>query len=351
MLALALVALGQFGGSAQASGDLELPRHPLVQVPEPERFVRRPLARTFWSEGATKRFVGALAGGAVGAALPVALALAAQPRCAALCPATPVAVAVGTMLAPVLAVAGASAMFALLGGTLSPGVAVAGSLGGLALGALFLFASAAVSPLVLAPATPTWPAAVVASGLVLSAMALALEARHEALEEAPFLQVSPGRFAATTLTMAATLGLGSLLSLGLGALAFSAPLGLGVGTVSLALAPLVPLAVHRALGGRAGAGWAYLGLVASLGVAGAAFLGGFIGGLAGGFGPRRDVRLDAAVVFSASAGALGLVFGVPLFLEFGHGLELLERSEEAGRPRLSVAPVPGGAVGGLALSF
>lgn len=349
MLALALVTLGQLGGSFGQSGDLELPRYPLQRVPESERFVRRPGARDYWSDGATKRLAGALVGGALGAALPVVLALATQPPCLGICAQSP-SVILLSMLAPLTAIAGATAAWALLGGELSPGIAVAGAIGGSALGALLLFGSL----LLAAPATlprPNWPGVVGASAVAVGVMALALEARHEALEEAPFLVVPAGRFVATTLSMLATVGLGALLSIGLGAATYSSALAIGVGIVTASLAPLVPLAVHRSLGGRGTGGWAYLGWLASLAIGGAAFTGVLMSALAGGFGPLRDARTDAAIIFAGAAGTLAAVFGVPLFLEFSHGAELLERSEEAGRPRLSLAPVPGGAMGALSLSF
>lgn len=347
MVALALiVALGQFG----EPGDLELPRYKLVRVPEPERFVRRANVRDFWSEGAAKRFVGALAGGVVGAAVPLAIGLAIPPLCPVGCGSSPVVAALG-MVAALTAVAGATTAWALLGGALSPGAAVAGAVGGLTLGTLFLIATLLISPATPGSKAPAWPAAVAASGLATSLVALSLEARHEALEEAPFVAVPVWRFVATALSTVLTAGLGALLSIGLGAITFSAAPAISLGSLALALAPLVPYAVHRGLGGRATVGWSYVGWLASLGVAGVAALGVSASILLGGFTTLRDARADTALVFSGAAGVLAIALGTPLFLEYAHGQELLDRSEVAGQPRLSLAPVRGGAVGTLALTF
>ncbi|MBL8921309.1 MAG: hypothetical protein JNJ54_20790 [Myxococcaceae bacterium] len=345
-LALALVTLGHPGGTVGEAGDLELPRYPLQRVPEPERFVRRAGAHDFWSDGAVARFTGALVGGAIGAALPV-LVMATQ-SCVGFC--SPAPSLVLGLLASITSIAGATAGWALLGGELSPGAAVGGAIGGLALGTLLLFVSLALAP-PSDPLRPAWPVVLAASAVAVGVTVLALEARHEALEEAPFLSVRTGRFVATTLSMLGTLSVGALLSIGLGALTYSSALALGLGVVTASLAPLVPLAVHRGLGGRGTAGWAWLGWLASLAIAGAAGAGAVAGAFAGAFGPFRDPRADATVLFAGAAGVFATVFGVPLFLEVSHGAALLERSEEAGRPRLSLAPVPGGAMGALALTF
>jgi hypothetical protein len=344
MVVFALVALGQLGGGLEEWKDFE-PQYKLVRVPEPERFVRRPGARNYWSDGATTRFVGALAGGAIGATLPIVLGLAIQPRCSTPCAMSPVVAVLG-LLAPLTSITGATAAWALLGGEISPGAAVAGAIAGLATGSLFLLGTATLRP----TQPSAWPFVVVASGVAVSAVALALEARHEALEEAPFVAAPVGRFIATSLTMLGMLGLGALLSFGLGTLAGSPALAIGLGFVSLGLAPLIPMAVHQGMGGRGTAMWSYLGWLVSLGVGAAAGLATVLAVSAGAF-RLGDARLDTTLIMAASTAGLAAVFGVPLFLELSNGRELLERSDVAGQPRLSLAPIQGGAMGTLALSF
>lgn len=344
MVVLALVALGQLAGSPEEPRDFE-PRYKMVRVPEPERFVRRPGAQNYWSDGATTRFVGALTGGAIGAALPIVIGLATQPRCSPPCSVS-VGVVVLGLLASLTSIAGATTGWALFGGEVSPGAAVAGAIAGLVAASLFLLGAFPILP---SPPL-AWPFVVVASGIALSGVTLALQARHEALEEAPFISVPVGRFVATSFTMLGTLGLGALLSFGLGALANSSALAIGLGIASVGLAPLVPLAVHQAMGGRGTAGWSYLGWLISLGVGGVAGLATVFANIAGAF-RLGDARLDTGLIMVGSTAALAAVFGVPLFLELSNGRELLERSDVAGQPRLSLAPIPGGAVGGLAVTF
>ena len=98
------------------------------------------------------------------------------------------------------------------------------------------------------------------------------------------------------------------------------------------------------------AGWSYLGWLVSLGVGGVAGLATAFAIIAGAF-RLGDARLDTGLIMVGSTAALAAVFGVPLFLELSNGRELLERSDVAGQPRLSLAPIPGGAVGTLAVTF
>lgn len=318
------------------------PRQPAFRRPEstePER----------WATGATKRFVGAFLGGAVGAALPLIPGALATNGCAALAPCPGWSVVAG-VAAPLLSVLGASLGYSLMGGEPSVGAALAGLIGGLA-------AAAALQVLDLAlsgqpTSRPRWPAIVAASGLAVSLSVLAMESRSEALESAPFLVSPASRIVLTALSLVGTLGIEALL-IGLSATGFAGGiLATVIVVASLGVTPLVPIAVHRALGGRGSFGAGYLGWVASLAVSGIA-----IAGVAATSSSlfRADPALISVFAISITGGSLAAALGVPLFLEWSHGEALLEDAETAPavKAQLSVAPVAGptGLTGGaLALS-
>lgn len=316
----------------------------------PERALRTPESTEpeRWAAGATKRFVGALVGGAVGAALLLVPGALATNGCAPLAPCPGWSLVAG-ITAPLLSVVGASLGSSLMGGEPSVGAALAGMIGGLA-------AAAALAVLDLAlsgqpTSRPRWPALVAASGLAVSLSVLAMESRSEALESTPFIASPGSRVVLTSLALVGTLGVEALLvglsAGGIGGGVLATVLGLA----SLGVTPLVPIAVHRALGGNGSFGAGYLGWAASLAVAGIA-----IAGIAATSSSlfRPDPALISILAVSITGGSLAAAVGVPLFLEWSHGNTLIEESREpAVKAQLSIAPVAGptGLSGGaLALS-
>lgn len=307
-----------------------------------------PASRERWSDGATKRFLGAFVGGAVGLALPIPLGLATMGRCpVVVCSAS--ATLITTIGSPVLAIVGAMLGHALMGGAMSPGAAIAGLLAGVASGLVVLL----FHSLVFATSTaPAWPALVAASGLAIALQAVALESRTEALDEAPFIATPAGRFVGETLALMGFISVGSLL-VALTALSVP-PLALVLGIAALGTAPLIPYAVHEKMGGKGSVGAAYLGWLTTLvTVAAASALVAATGFFRGGSSPTDAGMFVGGVALAALVSTLG----VPLFLEWSHGRALLEVSEEAPAPKLSLAPLPGpggvpvGVVAGLSGTF
>ena len=237
----------------------------------------------------------------------------------------------------------------------SVGAAAAGIIGGLALAAVILFADLALS---FSPGTaPRWPIVAGASAAAVGLSVLAMESRHEALEKAPFLVAPAVRVAATSLALLGTLAVETLVVFGLASGGRISSAGAGIAVTVLVVAglgatPLVPIAVHHALGGRGSFGAGYLGWAASVAIGGIALLGFSVTQ----FSPStNDPRLIGLLSISLASGALALALGVPLFLEWSHGNTLIEESEKAPavKAQLSVAPVAGptGLTGGaLALS-
>lgn len=241
--------------------------------PQPETFVVTP--QTDWAQGATKRFVGAFLGGLVGLAIPAAIAAAGIPPCTTgFCGFATVAGLVTGFSAP-LSVVGATLGFTLMGGRMSAGAAVAGLLGGLGSGLLLLLISSVTTGL---SNESQWAATISAGAIAVALQALAVEARSDALDEAPFLAVPSARLAYTALGMLATVGAGALLaalSLPFGYYAvIIAPLVL---LVTAGVAPLVPWSIHRAMGGEGTLAAAYVGWLASLGVAAAGIAAALLG--------------------------------------------------------------------------
>ncbi len=319
----------------------------------PERFEPRAPTDTLhrWSNGATKRFVGALLGGALGAALPLIPGALATNGCPTMAPCPGWALVAG-VAAPLFSVVGASLGYSLTGGEPSVGAALAGMIGGLAAAAVLLVFDLANST---EPTSrPRWPAIVAASGLAVSLSVLAMESRSDALDRAPFIVSPASRIALTALALVGTLGLEALV-FGLAASTFSSAGGIlasVIGVASLGFTPFLPILVHRGLGGRGSFGAGYLGWLASLGVAGIA-----AAGIAAGPSSlfRTDPVLLSVFAISITGGALAAVLGVPLFLEWSHGNALIEDAENAPavKAQLSLAPVAGptGLTGGaLALS-
>lgn len=300
-----------------------------------------------WSVGATKRFVGALLGGAIGAALPLIPGALATNGCPALAPCPGWSLVAG-VTAPLLSVVGASLGYSLMGGEPSVGAALAGMIGGLAAAAALQLLDLVLSSQ--PTSRPRWPAIVAASGLAVSLSVLAMESRSDALEGAPFIASPASRVVLTALSLVGILGIESL-TVGLLATASGGGVLAAVIVVaSLGVTPLVPIAVHRALGGKGSFGAGYLGWAASLAVAGIA-VGGIVAGASSLF--RPDPALISVFAISITGGSLAAALGVPLFLEWSHGNTLLEEAENAPavKAQLSVVPVSGGAMAGLSGTF
>lgn len=303
----------------------------------PERGVRTPEAAERWATGATKRFVGALLGGTVGAALPLIAGALATNGCPTLAPCPGWSVVAG-VAAPLLSVLGASLGYWLMGGEPSVGAALAGLIGGLAAAAALQVLDLALSSQ--PTSRPRWPAIVAATGLAVSLSVLAMESRSDALEGAPFIASPASRVVLAALALVGTLGIEALL-IGLSATSFGGGvLATAIVVASLGVTPLVPIAVHRSLGGKGSFGAGYLGWVASLAVAGIA--GAAIAATASSLF-RPDPALISILAISITGGSLAAALGVPLFLEWSNGNALIEESEKAPavKAQLSVSPIAG----------
>lgn len=306
----------------------------------PERAVRpSPKAEPeHWSASATKRFVGAFVGGAVGAAVPLVPGALATNGCTAVAPCAGWAV-VGGVAAPILAVIGAAVGYSLMGGEPSVGAALAGMIAGLGAAAALLFVDAFISS---APSSrPQWPVFIAASGLAVSLSAMAMESRSEALETTPYIASAATRIALASLALVGTLAIETLLV----ALSATSVAGNGLlaGVIvvgSLAATPLIPVAVHRALGGRGSFIAGYVGWLVSLAVAGLGVLG--IAATSSSLF-SANANLIGLFAISITGGSLAAALGVPLFLEWSHGNALIEEAEKAPtvKAQLSLAPVTG----------
>lgn len=320
-------------GRVVSEQDLLVPPVTKPQAPT-EDFVITP--QTGWTRGATTRFVGALLGGMTG----MAMAALASAGLVAACRCTSTTGAgVFASAWPITSVVGATLGFSLTGGRASPGAAIAGSIGGLAAGLLLLLFHQST---VFAPTELGWGATLAVGALVAGLQALALETRHAALEEAPFIDATASRFALTALGTFGAIAVDVLLTFGASLVRGPVNAGPFVLIATAALTPLVPWAIHRGLGGEGSLGAAYIGWVASLALAaGGAALVLFASGTP--FAPAVDVR--AATMLSGSLGLITFagVFGMPLLLEWSHGNARQGRARVGPRVDVhaSVAPLTG----------
>lgn len=317
-----------------------------------QRFVRTPPSELQrWPDGATNRFLGALLGGALGMALPGVLAAASRTPCGAFvaCVPGPVAVLLSSLTPPV-AIVGAMLGSTLMGGQPSFGAAVAGLMGGLTSGLLLLlYHSRAFTG---SSGDSAVGVTLAASGLAVALMAIALEARSDALEEFPFIATPTSRLVATALgTLGALAGVALLTTIAITAGGNGAAAAV-VSILGLGALPLVPWAIHGGNGGRGSIGAAYLGwlgAVALVGLCAGLVAVGLTGSL-GGPTPPVIAMLGGGIAL----GTLASVFAVPLILEWSHGQALIEESVKTSvKAQVSVAPVSGptGITGGaVALS-
>jgi hypothetical protein len=295
-----------------------------------------------------KRFLGALLGGAVGFAAPMALLPVADQACTSgfmACP-TPAHVLIGGS-GLVASIAGAALGAALAGGAVPGAALVTGTFVGLFLALAVSAVTAVASPGRIG--TGVGLALLVSgSGLVVASQAVALLLRDDAIEERPWLGSSAGRLAGASLAFAGSLGVGSLFA---GLLALTLPgLAIGVAIVTPLLAPLASWAAHRAMGGRGSVAVAYLGTV---GVAAIGLLGAGLFVASNAFSPGDDsarLRGGAATALIVGGALLGTL-GVPLALEASHASVLVEEFGPKVKVSLGGGPVPGGAMGVVTARF
>jgi hypothetical protein len=314
---------------------------PRAEAPPPQEI--EPL-----SARRAKRFLGALLGGAVGFAAPMALLPVADQACMGVFMACPTAahvlIGAGGLVA---SIAGAAVGAALAGGDVPGAALVTGTFVG-------LFLALAVSAVSVAASagrigTGVGLALLVGgSGLVVGSQAVALLLRDDAIEERPWLGSSAGRLAGASLAFAGSLGVGFLLA---ALLASSVPvLAIGVGVVTALLAPVASWAAHRGLGGRGSAAVAYLG---TIGAAALGFLGVGLFLASNTFSPGDDgarVRGGAATALIVGGALLGTL-AVPLALEASHASVLVEEFGAKVKVSLGGGPVPGGAMGVVTARF
>ncbi len=283
------------------------------------------------SSARAARFVGALLGGVVGAAVPSVLFALANGGCAGCT--GPVLLAASM---PLLSAVGATLGFSLMGGEASAGLASVGSLIGVFLSiSLVLAGTGAIGEAVTGTtALPTLLLLVGAGALTIGAEALLLDARDQAVRAEPAKASSVSRFAATVAAAALTSALATAL-VGF-ANAFPFPLNVvsGFAGIGLGLAmPLIPFAVHKGQGGRGSLLSAYGGWLAMVGVG---LLGGAVLSQARLSQPLNSLTtglaLGAAAVFASVA--------VPLTLEWSH--HAADAPPVVESVTASLAPIPGG---------
>lgn len=292
-----------------------------------------------WAEGATQRFVGAFVGGFVGMAIPVGIA-AALYRCTACSTTFGSVVAAG--LAPFVSVAGATLGFMVMSGRQSVGAAIAGLMGGMASAlVVLLFHNVALTN------ESRWGVTIAAGALMGALQAVALESRHEALDEAPFLAAPTKRFAFSVLgQLGVTAGLGLVAGV-IGLLTVGIPsVPVIVAVLGGLVVPLVPWTIHRNLGGEGELGAAYLGWVSSLAVAAGGLLAALTTTVAVSISDGTDPRPSGLVGVGVALAVTSVVFGTPLMLEWSHGNA---RRVGAIKPQLAAGPITGprGITGGV----
>lgn len=320
----------------------------LAEAMEPAFVITPP---TGWAGGATKRFVGAFVGGLVGMAVPALLGVATTPPCTSFGCGLTFGSVLATGFAPAVSVVGATLGFTLMGGRMSAGAAIGGMIGGLAAGLALIFFHRII---VTDSNQPQWGAVIAGGALAVAIQAIALESRHDALEEAPFIDVPASRLAFSALGLVGTLAGIGLLSAGIALFGF--PTGTTLAPIfavlGAAAAPLVPWSIHRRMGGEGSLGAAYVGWLASLAVAGAGILAVVTSSISS-FSTGTDPRTVAMFGGGVSLAVIATALGTPLMLEWSHGNARRERATVARglKAQLTMSPIggpqglSGGAVG------
>lgn len=312
-----------------------------TQTKAPDELLRTPPLG--WAEGATQRLIGAFLGGAIGVALPSVVAGLATTPCVFGCSIS-FGSGLAASLAPALSVVGATVGFGLAGGRASVGAASAGLLGGMALSLVLLFFHRIAVP---ETSEVPWGVVIGAAAIAVALEAIALESRNDALDEAPFLEVPAARLAFSSLGLFATVAGVTVLATLVGVLGYPAGLIFGplIGLVGAGVAPLVPWAVHRSMGGEGSLGAAYLGWLGSLAIA-AGGVGVMVLAMNLSFLPGQTIA-DPRNVMMLGAGvgmaAIAAVLGTPLALEWSHGDRRIDRSKLAPsvKAQLSLSPIVG----------
>ena len=284
-----------------------------------------------------KRFVGALVGGAIALAIPLAIS---APNCgAALACSSSSFQDFSLGIMPLVAGLGAYFGHHLFGGEAEyPFAAMGAGLGSL-LGMLALAFAEGIG------VTPNglFPFAVGAAGLTTFVMAIVLDWRDQSVINLP--PTGHGTGARLWASFGASVGVGiagSFLSLLLGLV--NATVGSISGALVLGAMPLVAWGVHAALDGKGTPGSAFLGLMISLGV------------LAAVAAPVIAVTISRGSLFYSSqqgalltgAAFLALLLGPIVGLELSHSSVVRETPL---KPSFSFSPVPGGAMVGGGVQF
>lgn len=287
------------------------------------------------------QFAGALLGGAIGLAAPLAFLPLADAACP---PPTPGFAfpcmtgghfAIGLSSLTLVGV-GAWAGHALLGGEGGALVPFGGVVAGMASASLLFFLARALS-LDASPATAV-PFLAFGGALVVSGAAWALDLRDGAVRRHRVTS-NPARVAVTAAVT--LLGYGAVTGLVFGMAQACLSCGGAAAIVALAgyaLTPLLAWGVHSAaFGGRGSALAAYAPLLFA--VVFGLVTGGAAGIVSGGGGSLLAVPAISAAV---AGGTMLLGLGPAALLEWSHGSYTLE--EVASRVRFGVAPLPGGGV-------
>lgn len=289
------------------------------------------------SSSRAARFAGALLGGIVGFAAPLAISSVTAP-CVGCLDAAQVLLGAS---APVLSMVGASIGFALMGGEASAGVAGLGMVAGMLLSLVFLAVGAELisdNPGVASfTRLPKLLLLVGAGALTVGTEALFLSLRDDVLRANPE-KASPTRRVALTVTAAALtslvavslVGFANLLPFPLNVVSGFAGLGLGLAM------PLIPFAVHKGQGGAGSLLSAYAGWLA---MAGAGAIGGLLLTQSGGLLTTPPLNNIATTTAIGAAAVLASV-AVPLTLEWSH--HTADAPPVVESVTASLAPIPGG---------
>lgn len=283
-----------------------------------------------------KRFIGALVGGAVALAIPLAIS---APNCSSGTCSTNAFQNFSLGIMPLVGGLGAYFGHHLFGGEAEyPFAAIGAGMGSL-IGMLVLSFAQAIN----VQPNALFPFVAGAAGLTTFLMAILLDTRDHAIGAL----VAEGHASGARLwaTFGASVGVGiagTFVSLLLG---FVNPFaGLITGTLFLAAVPLVAFGVHSALEGKGTLGSAFLGLLVSLALVGVVALPVL---LTTGSGPSAFYGAQQAALATGPA-FLALLAGPLIGLELSH-TGIMEQSSF--KPSFSMAPVPGGAMAGASLRF
>ena len=286
-----------------------------------------------------KRFIGALLGGAVALAVPLAIS---APSCSAAAGCSTTSFQNFTLgIMPLVAGLGAYFGHHLFGGQAEyPFATIAAGMGSL-FGMLVLSFAQAIG---VAP-NGLFPYVAGAAGVTAFLMAFMLDVRDTAIAQLP----SEGHATGARLwaSFGASIGVGiagSFIALLLGIVnPFAALIS---GALFLAAVPLVSYGVHTSLDGRGTLGSAFLGLLVSLAAVGVVGIPVLVAGSSGGptaffYGAQQNALV-------AGPAFLALLVGPLIALELSHTAAMGESSLQ---PSFSLAPVPGGAMMGGGIRF